>query len=602
LNGPEISGVGKMIYLVFPSSWHPSQPYLSLPALKAFLHQHGIDDVVQRDLAIELLDHLCTWDKTRPLYARIQKQFDALRGKAYLTEFEREKIKKLAEAQEIIPSLCDQIDAAKASLRGEDFYDVDRYMESLKIIDVWLDNILAPYFPSQLTVIGSQLRWSPYSTPEILESFEHPEENFFYDLYRQHYLPEILKHDIDVLGISITSVEQVLPGLSLAHLAKRARPEIHVTVGGSIFTKLVDILEKGSPLFDFVDSFIVHEGETPLLKLVQALRSDKDLSRIPNLLYRDGGQVKVNRPFAKEELNALPTPDFDGMPFDLYLSPERVLPVMGSRGCYWERCAFCSIPFDHIDFHVRYADTVAQDFKNLHEKYGCNYFFFTDEALPINFLKTFSQKLIDLNLPVQWTGELKFEKSLLKENRLELLYRSGCRKLIFGMESYNQRVLDFMKKGCPKDVIDETVEQCMRIGIGIHLYLLIGFPTETKEEVYDSVNFVLNNPRLLESPGFSCITSQFDLERGTPLAKSPAEYKVHSLRTPEGHDLSLGYSYEVEEGLSAKQATELYQELLAKLSCEVSTFPHNYSLSDGLLYLGYHEKENIQERLATLSA
>ena len=158
-----------MIYLVFPSSWHPSQPYLSLPALKGFLHQHGIEDVVQRDLAIELLDHLCTWEKTQPLFARIQDEFNQMRQKPYLNDFEREKIQKLAEAVEIIPSLCGQIDAAKASLRCEDFYDLDRYMESLKIIDVWLDNILAAYFPSQLTVIGSQLRWSPYSTEEILE-------------------------------------------------------------------------------------------------------------------------------------------------------------------------------------------------------------------------------------------------------------------------------------------------------------------------------------------------------------------------------------------------------------------------------------------------
>ncbi len=587
-----------MIYLVFPSSWHPSQPYLSLPALKGFLHQHGIEDVVQRDLAIELLDHLCSWEKTQPLFARIQDEFEQMRRKPYLNDFEREKIQKLADATEIIPSLCGQIDDAKASLRCEDFYDLDRYMESLKIIDVWLDNILAAYFPSQLTVIGSQLRWSPYATWEILESFQHPEENFFYDLYQKFYVPEIIKEDIELLGISITSVEQVLPGLSLAHLVKNARPDVHVTVGGSIFTKLVDVLEKGSPLFDFVDSFVVHEGETPLLKLVQALRSDRDLSKVPNLVYKEGDTVKVNRPFHKEELNALPTPDFDGMPFDLYLSPERVLPVMGSRGCYWERCAFCSIPFDHIDFHVRYAETVANDFKNLHEKYGCNYFFFTDEALPINFLKTFSQKLVDMDLNIQWTGELKFEKSLLKDDRLEVLYKSGCRKLIFGMESYNQRVLDFMKKGCPVEVIDETVERCIEIGIGIHLYLLIGFPTETREEVYDSVNFVLNNPKLLNSTGFSCITSQFDLEKGTPMAKSPDEYKVYNLKPAEGHDLSLGYSYDIDVGLTAEEATELYQEVLGKLHQVVETFPHNYSLADGLLYLGHHERENIEQRLA----
>lgn len=257
-----------MIYLVFPSSWHPSQPYLSLPALKGFLHHNGIDDVVQRDLAIELLDHLCTWEKTKPLYDRILKQARELGAKPYHTDFEREKYEKLMEAQEIIPALCDQIDAAKASLRCEEFYEIDRYMESLKIIDVWLDNILAPYYPSQLTVIGSQLRYSPYSTQEILQSFQDPNENFFLDLYREHYLPGIIKEDIDIFGISITSVEQVISGLTLAYLVKQARPEIHITVGGSIFTKLVDVLEKGSPLFDFVDSFIVHEGETPLLKLV----------------------------------------------------------------------------------------------------------------------------------------------------------------------------------------------------------------------------------------------------------------------------------------------------------------------------------------------
>ncbi|TDJ57549.1 MAG: radical SAM protein [Nitrospina sp.] len=590
-----------MIYLIFPSSWHPSQPYLSLPALKAFLHQHGIEDVVQRDLAIELLDHLCTWEKTQPLYDRILRQLNELGAKPYHTDFEREKFQKLREAEEVIPALKDQIDAAKASLRCEDFYDIQRYMESLKIIDVWLDNILASYYPSQLTVIGSQLRWSPYSSKEIIDSFSHPEENFFYDLYKEHYLPGILKEDIDVLGISITSVEQVIPGLTLAHLIKEANKDIHITIGGSVFTKLVDRLEQGSPLFDFIDSVIVHEGETPLLRLVEQLRGDRDFSKVPNLVYRDKGQVKVNRPFAKEELNALPTPDFDGIPFDLYLSPERVLPVMGSRGCYWEKCAFCSIPFDHIDFHVRYADTVAQDFKKLKEKYNCNYFFFTDEALPINFLKTFAQKLVDSDINVQWTGELKFEKSLLRDNRLELLYKAGCRKLIFGLESYNQRVLEAMKKGCPLEVIDETVEQCIRIGIAMHFYILIGFPSETRDEVMDSVNFVMDNQAVLDSPGFSCIASQFDLEKGTPIAKAAEEYGVYNLQSPPDHDLALGFSYDTRTGLTAEQATEVYQEVVERISREVMTFPHNYSLSDGLLFLGYHERENILERLSALS-
>ena len=285
------------------------------------------------------------------------------------------------------------------------------------------------------------------------------------------------------------------------------------------------------------------------------------------------------------------------MPLDLYLTPERVLPVMGSRGCYWERCAFCSIPFDHMDFHVRYAETVVADCKNLQEKYNCDYFFLTDEALPINFLKTYSEKLLEAKVDIKWTGELKFEKSMLKEERLELLYRAGCRKLIFGLESYNQRVLNSMKKGVEQAVIDKTVADCLRVGIAMHFYLLIGFPTETRDEVMESVDFVLNNRRLLNSPGFSCIASQFDLEKGAPIVKNPSEWHITNLYSPPDHDLSLGYSYDISVGLTADQATEVYQEVIERLGHDIKTFPDNYSLSDGLLYLGQREK--TMERLTS---
>ena len=581
-----------MVYLVFPSSWHPSQPYLSLPSLKAYLHMHGIQDVKQRDLAIELLDHLCTWERTKPLYERIITELRELGQKPRHSQFEKDKYAKLREAEEIIPSLKYEIDAAKDSLRCEDFYNLDRYMESLKIIDVWLDNILAPYFPSQLTVIGSQMRYSPYSTKEVLESFNNPNENFFYDIYKEHYLPSILKEDIDILGISITSVEQIIPGLTLAHLVKQTAPHIHITAGGSVFTKLVDRMERdGTPVFQFLDSIIVHEGETPMLKLVEEVRGGGDLSKVPNLVWEDKGKVKVNRPFAKEELNNLPTPDFDGMPLDLYLSPERVLPIMGSRGCYWERCAFCSIPFDHMDFHVRYAENVVNDVKKLKEKYNCDYFFFTDEALPINFMRTFATKIIEADLDIKWTGELKFEKSLLTENRMEMLYESGCRKLIFGLESYNQRVLDSMKKGVELEVVDRIVEECVRIGIGMHFYLITGFPTETPAEARESVDFVVNNQRVLDSRGFSCIISQFDLEKGTPLENNPSEWGITELHTPPEHDLSLGYSYKIDTGMNSDEAEVLYRELQEKINEKVKTFPDNYSLSDGLLYLGHNQEE-----------
>ena len=92
---------------------------------------HGIQDVKQRDLAIELLDHLCTWEKTKPLFERITRELSELGAKPRHSQFEKEKYAKLREAEEVIPALRYEIDGAIASLRCEDFYNLERYMESL---------------------------------------------------------------------------------------------------------------------------------------------------------------------------------------------------------------------------------------------------------------------------------------------------------------------------------------------------------------------------------------------------------------------------------------------------------------------------------------
>ena len=59
------------ISLLFPPTWHPSQPYLSLPSLTGFLRQGGISDVSQRDLGIELLDTVLTKDYAAEVYQHL---------------------------------------------------------------------------------------------------------------------------------------------------------------------------------------------------------------------------------------------------------------------------------------------------------------------------------------------------------------------------------------------------------------------------------------------------------------------------------------------------------------------------------------------------
>jgi anaerobic magnesium-protoporphyrin IX monomethyl ester cyclase len=66
------------VSLLFPPTWHPSQPYLSLPSLTGFLAQAGVTDVSQRDLGIELLDEVVTKSYGAGLYQELLDKKQAL--------------------------------------------------------------------------------------------------------------------------------------------------------------------------------------------------------------------------------------------------------------------------------------------------------------------------------------------------------------------------------------------------------------------------------------------------------------------------------------------------------------------------------------------
>src|SRR5439155_33731 len=153
-----------------------------------------------------------------------------------------------------------------------------------------------------------------------------------------------------------------------------------------------------------------------------------------------------NQPFFSENINALAAPNFDGFPFRQYLAPQSVLPIQFSRGCYYKDCAFCALTLDHQNFRQRAPEKVVDDVKGLMERYQTPFFFFTDECFALAPTKRLCRQLIEAGVNAQWTCEMRVEKNLTRD-LLKLMRDAGGLKIVFGLESYNQRVMDFMKKG-----------------------------------------------------------------------------------------------------------------------------------------------------------
>jgi anaerobic magnesium-protoporphyrin IX monomethyl ester cyclase len=220
----------------------------------------------------------------------------------------------------------------------------------------------------------------------------------------------------------------------------------------------------------------------------------------------------------------------------------------------------------------------------LSEKYQTPYFFFTDECFALSPTKRLCQQLVDRQLNLQWTCEMRFEKNLSRD-LLTQMRDAGCLKIVFGLESFNQRIMDFMKKGIKQDSVRRITEDCLDLGIAIHCYIIVGFPTEVEEEALETMNFIVDNERLHSSYGFSCQPCLFDLEKEAPIMSDPGSYGIRRIMRPASEDMSLGFFYEVQSGMTPEQAERLYQHVYGKISEVVCELPFNYSMADGLLYI-----------------
>jgi len=260
--------------LLFPPTWHPSQPYLSLPSLTGFLKHEGVTEIVQRDLGIEVLDGFLSQAVGRETYERMQEKVTTLERLGTHGETgpsSQEHLARMKEALDWFPPLYDHIEEAKRFLRSEPFYDPDTYRESLILIDRWLAFVSTLYFPTRISVVDNQWRYSIYSSKDILKAVADEQENPYLEVFRSRLVPDILAQAPDLVGVSITATSQIMPGLTLCRLIKQANPDLHLTIGGSIFTRLVDNLRRVDAMFQFADDFVVFEGETSLLELIHQL-------------------------------------------------------------------------------------------------------------------------------------------------------------------------------------------------------------------------------------------------------------------------------------------------------------------------------------------
>jgi hypothetical protein len=554
------SGRKMKVMLIFPPDWYPSEPYLSLPSLTSVLRQAG-HRVIQKDINCEMWDWYFSEEFLKKVLRRVPQQLDRLRKLSKKRDLaEREMDVQLALCDVSRPrmeKLIRDAEEAKHIVRNEKFYDIDKLEWAIQVFREVTAIISLVYSPARICMppMETDLSYKPYVSAEVMDAVQDEQVNVYRDVFDHLVKPVIQAEQPDVVGISIVLQQQMFSTMTFCALIKQHFPHIHVTIGGNTVTRLRDVLPQ-SPLFQYFDSAVVYEGETAFTQLVEAVGAKQSLAHVPNTIYKDETGIHVSPLSYAEDMAALPPPDFDGLPLEKYFVPTRVLPYLATRGCYWGRCEFC----DHGEgytagYRSKKIQDILADITYLRDKYGAKHFHFTDESYPPALFRKLSRGLLESNMDIFWTTHMRFEKSLLEDAVWQDAKESGCRYLHFGYESGVERVLQLMDKATTAEVMTQHLKLTAEAGIWNHCMGFFGFPGETKEEAWQSVQFLEQNKDHVHSLGFGT----FDLGRHNPVAKHPEKWGVTAYKNPEW-DLALDYYYTVKNGMSIEEAERVFEQ------------------------------------------
>ena len=541
--------------LIFPAQWYPTQPYLSTPYLTAFLQNKGWE-VSQRDFNIESYDHFLSAPLLRQAEGLMRKQQQALKAQNSLSIKEKSHLDVLSIGLKFSDRIIDGVGEAKSVMRTpERFFDFEAYQQADMVIKSALKLVSDAYAPAvfSLSTFESGTR-AEESTRKAHETTRDIATNPFINLYEKNLLSTENWQEYDVVGISIIGISQIIPGLTLARMLKEKYPHLHITLGGPIFSVNAGQLI-GHPEFfdDFCHSVVTFEGEEPMHRLLSTLKACDSLYTVPNLLHLDGREVVQNKERVELRFEELPNPVFDGLPMDKYLSPYPIIPVLQSRGCYWGKCTFCTHSFVYGHrYGKQKTQAMVDELENLMKKYNTKYFTFSDEAVSPHSLNDVSEEMIERGVEICSLALLKFEK-VMDEELFGKMKKAGFMFLMFGLESANDRVLALIDKGTTQAVERDVLMKSHKAGIWNHSFLFFGFPTETRPEAQETIDFLRNNLQSIHSFG----PGVFLLNRDSSCYQYPEKFSIAKIIEDPDRNIAMNLDFVAKEGMSREEAVEM---------------------------------------------
>ncbi len=248
-----------------------------------------------------------------------------------------------------------------------------------------------------------------------------------------------------------------------------------------------------------VDAVCVGEYDRTVVELTAALRTGAEWRGIKGLAYRRDREVIVNE---RQPL----LDDLDGRPYlaeiikkyldveDYFFAAARypMIMMITGRGCP-HRCVFCLYPqvFHGSRYRLRSPEDVVDEFEFIaSELPSVREVVIEDDTFSANRkrVRRICELLIERGIKTRWSANVRVN---LDYETMRLMRRAGCRLIIAGFESGDQRVLDMMNKGTTLEQQMEFARAARRAGLMIHGCFMAGTPGETRGSLERTLEFAI---------------------------------------------------------------------------------------------------------------
>lgn len=246
----------------------------------------------------------------------------------------------------------------------------------------------------------------------------------------------------------------------------------------------------------WVDIVFRGEAEYTFRDFVVAVDEGREWGDVSGITYHDELGFPKSTPDAPliQDLDQLPFPARHLLPMDKYRIFGSSFPattMITTRGCPFD-CEFCAVTsFYGANWRQRSPENIAEEMGLLADQ-GLLAVAFVDDLFFASRRRVFQicDHIGALRREIYWGATVRADRADLE--MFKAMRRTGCRLVFAGVESYDQTILDSVKKGTKVGKIEEYHKVCKKVGLDTLSSFSFGFPGETRETIRKTIRWAID--------------------------------------------------------------------------------------------------------------